>query len=163
MIQEYYREEKSSLDQIRSQFIEQMKGNLQGQFQLRPASQDEEALKLKAIEEKMDVCLSRLQWYCNRLLVQLQIHTSRNKRRRNLDPSAVGALRNWFDCHTENPYPSEVEKDELAQKTGLNVGQISTWFVNARARYPWRQHVQAAAKSKRPHPQSTAQWVLQPS
>ena len=151
VIQQYYRNEKAYLDRTRLEFIQMMNDNLQGQFQLRPESKDEVALKVKVIEEKMDICLSRLQWYCNRLLVQLQIHTTRNKRRRNLDPSAVSALRGWFDCHTDNPYPSDVEKDELSRQTGLSVGQISTWFVNARARYPWRQQA-----PKRPHPQS--QW-----
>jgi len=138
-IQIFYNEEKGRLETRRAEFIRDMHTNLNKQFNLRPASKEETTAKITRIEEKMDLCLARLQWYCNRLLVQLQIHTSRNKRRRNLDPNSIAILRTWFDKHQGHPYPSEAEKDELSEKSGLTLGQIATWFVNARARYPWRQ------------------------
>ena len=147
-VQQFYYEEKATLDDSRALFVAEMQRTIEGQFKIRPSSQEEMDLKVQAVHEKMDVCLSRLQWFCNRLLVQLQIHNSRNRKRRNLDPEAVHLLRSWFDNHTEHPYPSEAEKDDLSQRTGLSLSQISTWFVNARARYPWRQQAQVVSKKK---------------
>ncbi len=42
----------------------------------------------------------------------------------------VCRLRN----NLENPYPKESEKRELASQAGIEVAQVSTWFINARVR-----------------------------
>ncbi|KAJ5682838.1 hypothetical protein N7462_006003 [Penicillium macrosclerotiorum] len=47
---------------------------------------------------------------------------------------AVNILKNWLRDHNENPYPTETEKDELKQNTGLSRIQISNWLANARRR-----------------------------
>ncbi|KAJ5883414.1 uncharacterized protein N7473_010300 [Penicillium subrubescens] len=47
---------------------------------------------------------------------------------------AVTILKGWLRDHNENPYPNEVEKDELKQNTGLTRIQISNWLANARRR-----------------------------
>lgn len=36
--------------------------------------------------------------------------------------------------HTENPYPTEDEKQILMQQTNLNLKQVNNWFINARRR-----------------------------
>lgn len=36
--------------------------------------------------------------------------------------------------HTENPYPTEDEKQLLMQQTNLNLKQVNNWFINARRR-----------------------------
>uniref|UniRef100_A0A093UPH1 Putative homeobox protein Meis3-like 1 n=1 Tax=Talaromyces marneffei PM1 TaxID=1077442 RepID=A0A093UPH1_TALMA len=43
-------------------------------------------------------------------------------------------LRQWFFAHSEHPYPSEEDKQELAHETGLSRMQIQNWFINARRR-----------------------------
>lgn len=43
-------------------------------------------------------------------------------------------LDRWIMQHSEHPYPTQNEINALAQKTGLNVKQIRTYFVNARTR-----------------------------
>lgn len=48
---------------------------------------------------------------------------------------AVRVLKNWLKEHASNPYPSEAEKDELKELTGLKRSQISNWFANARRRW----------------------------
>jgi hypothetical protein len=58
-----------------------------------------------------------------------------NKRRRGNLPKAVTAiLRDWLSDHKKHPYPTEDEKDYLANRTGLTLNQISNWFINARRR-----------------------------
>jgi hypothetical protein len=56
------------------------------------------------------------------------------KRRGNLPKPVTDVLRNWLIQHIQHPYPTETEKLELMQQTGLSLNQISNWFINARRR-----------------------------
>lgn len=56
------------------------------------------------------------------------------KKRSRLPAQAVNLLRNWFSTHAASPYPSEDEKEILAEKSGLTITQVNTWFTNARRR-----------------------------
>lgn len=56
------------------------------------------------------------------------------KRRGNLPKETTDKLRAWFVAHLQHPYPSEDEKQELMRQTGLQLNQISNWFINARRR-----------------------------
>ena len=44
------------------------------------------------------------------------------------------ALRNWMNCHMDQPYPSEAEKTALSHESGLTMTQVNNWFGNARRR-----------------------------
>lgn len=44
------------------------------------------------------------------------------------------ALRQWYFAHSDHPYPSEEDKQELTHETGLTRTQIQNWFINARRR-----------------------------
>ncbi|GAN02455.1 hypothetical protein MAM1_0022c01899 [Mucor ambiguus] len=56
------------------------------------------------------------------------------KRRGNLPKTVTAVLKQWLVDHCKNPYPTEVEKSGLKDKTGLTLNQISNWFINARRR-----------------------------
>ncbi|KAK0645865.1 hypothetical protein B0T16DRAFT_428843 [Cercophora newfieldiana] len=56
------------------------------------------------------------------------------KRRGNLPKETTDKLRAWFMAHLNHPYPTEDEKQKLMQQTGLQMNQISNWFINARRR-----------------------------
>lgn len=56
------------------------------------------------------------------------------KRRGNLPKETTDKLRSWFVAHLHHPYPTEDEKQELIRQTGLQMNQISNWFINARRR-----------------------------
>lgn len=45
---------------------------------------------------------------------------------------ATQILRSWLSSNSHHPYPSDEEKEKLAQQTGLSKAQISTWMANAR-------------------------------
>ena len=47
---------------------------------------------------------------------------------------SIKTLRAWLADHTDHPYPTDREKDELKQLTGLKRSQISNWLANARRR-----------------------------
>jgi len=51
-----------------------------------------------------------------------------------MSQEAVKILRVWLQDNALHPYPSELEKQELKQKTGLRKEQISNWLANARRR-----------------------------
>lgn len=56
------------------------------------------------------------------------------KRRGNLPKETTDKLRAWFVAHLHHPYPTEDEKQDLMRQTGLQMNQISNWFINARRR-----------------------------
>ncbi|KAI3145663.1 transcriptional regulator family: Homeodomain [Penicillium roqueforti] len=47
---------------------------------------------------------------------------------------AISILKGWLRDHDENPYPTEQERDDLKQHTGLTRTQIANWLANARRR-----------------------------
>lgn len=58
----------------------------------------------------------------------------REKKRGSLPKPAVKHLKSWLESHSNNPYPSEKEKEELLKRTGISTGQLCNWFINARRR-----------------------------
>lgn len=46
----------------------------------------------------------------------------------------ANVLKEWLKCHSRHPYPTRQEKTSLAEKAGLSVTQVGTWFANARRR-----------------------------
>ncbi|KAL6902999.1 homeobox KN domain-containing protein [Trichoderma evansii] len=60
--------------------------------------------------------------------------TKQRKRRGNLPKETTDKLRAWFAAHLSHPYPTEDEKQDLMRQTGLQMNQISNWFINARRR-----------------------------
>ena len=47
---------------------------------------------------------------------------------------ANNILKTWLLQHAVNPYPTQDQKTQLAEATGLTVPQINTWFANGRRR-----------------------------
>jgi hypothetical protein len=47
---------------------------------------------------------------------------------------AVKILKDWMDQHRDHPYPTEDEKEELKNLTGLKASQIANWLANTRRR-----------------------------
>lgn len=47
---------------------------------------------------------------------------------------SVRILKDWLDEHSEHPYPTDEEKEELKGRTGLKGAQILNWMANARRR-----------------------------
>nr|AEP44002.1 sine oculis-like transcription factor [Craspedacusta sowerbii] len=56
------------------------------------------------------------------------------RRTNSLPREATSVLKSWLHCHAADPYPSALEKQELARLSGLSGGQVKTWFANARRR-----------------------------
>ena len=52
----------------------------------------------------------------------------------NSDSKTLDVLNQWFDEHSDKPYPTKKEKEELAKRSKMTVKQVSTWFNNKRYR-----------------------------
>eukprot|EP01017_Pseudomicrothorax_dubius_P018372 TRINITY_DN20355_c0_g1_i1.p1 TRINITY_DN20355_c0_g1~~TRINITY_DN20355_c0_g1_i1.p1 ORF type:complete len:186 (-),score=24.99 TRINITY_DN20355_c0_g1_i1:55-612(-) len=59
---------------------------------------------------------------------------SRPKRPEKLPRKAISILKKWLHSNRRDPYPSPEQKQELAEKGGISVKQVSTWFMNTRSR-----------------------------
>ncbi|KAK8724023.1 hypothetical protein OTU49_011403 [Cherax quadricarinatus] len=61
--------------------------------------------------------------------------SKKNQKKRGIFPKvATNILRAWLFQHLTHPYPSEDQKKQLAQDTGLTILQVNNWFINARRR-----------------------------
>ncbi|KAF5930992.1 hypothetical protein HYC85_031865 [Camellia sinensis] len=60
---------------------------------------------------------------------------------RGLPERSVAVLRAWLFEHFLHPYPTDTDKQMLANQTGLSRNQVSNWFINARVRV-WKPMVE---------------------
>ncbi|CAL9771885.1 unnamed protein product [Musa acuminata subsp. burmannicoides] len=70
-------------------------------------------------------------------LSRLRQELTKKKKKGKLPKEARQKLLNWWQLHYKWPYPSETEKVELAESTGLDQKQINNWFINQRKRH-WK-------------------------
>lgn len=55
-------------------------------------------------------------------------------RHQQLPDRSVDIMNDWFMEHLNNPYPQQVEKEQLAKLGGISVKQVTAWFSNRRNR-----------------------------
>ena len=53
----------------------------------------------------------------------------------------------WFVNHIHDPYPSDDDKNQLAEEAGVSYDQISSWFINARMR-KWKKLLAAVQRGE---------------
>jgi hypothetical protein len=83
-----------------------------------------------------------------------------NKRKCTVLPrSTVDYLKNWMMSpeHITHPYPTEKEKAEIMSATGIELKQLTNWFVNNRKRF-WKPRVEARLQ-QHPYTQKTTSSV----
>merc|ERR1719238_1938739 len=83
----------------------------------------------------------------------------KNDKKRGIFPKvATNILRAWLFQHLTHPYPSEDQKKQLAQDTGLTILQVNNWFINARRRIvqPLIDQSNRAGPHLGPHPSGYA-------
>ncbi|CAN0890342.1 Homeobox protein knotted-1-like 6 [Linum grandiflorum] len=70
-------------------------------------------------------------------LSRLKHEFTKKKKKGKLPKEARLLLLNWWNLHYKWPYPTEADKVELAETTGLDQKQINNWFINQRKRH-WK-------------------------
>lgn len=63
-----------------------------------------------------------------------QQSNSKRKVPKVFSKEAITKFRSWLFHNLTHPYPSEEQKKQLAQDTGLTILQVNNWFINARRR-----------------------------
>ncbi|GMI90187.1 KNOTTED1-like homeobox gene 6 [Hibiscus trionum] len=61
--------------------------------------------------------------------------SKKKKKKGKLAKEARQRLVEWWNVHKKWPYPTEADKIELAETTGLDQKQINNWFINQRKRH----------------------------
>jgi hypothetical protein len=69
------------------------------------------------------------------------------KKSTSLPAKTVDYLKSWMMSpeHIAHPYPTEKEKSKIMTDTGIELKQLTNWFVNNRKRY-WKPRVEARLK-----------------
>lgn len=67
----------------------------------------------------------------------------------SLPASTVEYLKAWMMSpeHIAHPYPTEHEKAKIMEDTGIEIKQLTNWFVNNRKRY-WKPRVEARVQQE---------------
>jgi hypothetical protein len=52
------------------------------------------------------------------------------RKRGKLPKPVTDYLKDWLHRHSDHPYPSEDEKKQLCNATGLSMSQVSNWMIN---------------------------------
>ena len=58
----------------------------------------------------------------------------RKARRPNFPTTVTNILKSWLLSHTDNPYPSDEEKQALCEECDITLKQVEDWFINGRRR-----------------------------
>eukprot|EP00761_Pharyngomonas_kirbyi_P004708 gb/GECH01004713.1/.p1 GENE.gb/GECH01004713.1/~~gb/GECH01004713.1/.p1 ORF type:complete len:289 (+),score=80.01 gb/GECH01004713.1/:1-867(+) len=114
-----HREELDSLDLLCDQCIEEIKSQLKLNEQKESDKKPEENRKNKKPRRRSSE--------------KKKEHDKKEYKR--LPPEATEVLNMWFFNHLHDPYPTDSEKKELAERCGLKISQINNWFGNKRMRY----------------------------
>merc|ERR1711865_254476 len=137
LVQKFYEDERQRLNNQCADRCTELHELLQKAARVRTVTDEEIQLKQQHIRDKFEQsALKKLSVVIHRITMQLQHEHLRRRKRRNLPREAANILNEWYTSHEDNPYPNEIEKRDLAQRTDLKVTQVATWFVNARARKP---------------------------
>ena len=60
--------------------------------------------------------------------------TTGTKRVKPLPDSAVQLMKNWYETHSEHPYPDEDERRHMSTLGEITESQVKAWFANKRNR-----------------------------
>jgi len=65
---------------------------------------------------------------------QIKANKKKKRKRKNLPESSKNLLKKWLADHWFHPYPSNDEKLQLCEQTGITMHSLNHWFINARRR-----------------------------
>ncbi|KAI3386275.1 hypothetical protein SNEBB_007617 [Seison nebaliae] len=136
-IKKFYRNETEKYEKACDDFTRHVVNLLHEHAHTRPISSREMNRMVGFIRSKFasSVQMHLKQSACEAVMLLRSRLLDARRKRRNFDKQATEILNEYFYSHLSNPYPSEETKEDLAQKCGISVSQISNWFGNKRIRY----------------------------
>lgn len=135
-IREVYHQEVKKYTDACTEFSEHVRNLLKEQARARPISEQEINHMLKIIKNRFSHIQMQLkQSTCEAVMILRSRFLDARRKRRNFTKQATEVLNEYFYSHLSNPYPTEEAKEELSQRCGITVSQVSNWFGNKRIRY----------------------------
>ncbi|CAH0481172.1 unnamed protein product [Peronospora belbahrii] len=98
----------------------------QSQFQTNSADMERD----ESLLPSLSVSLAEISPYA----MELAARNSLPKKRSSLSKLSKKLMHDWFEHNLHHPYPTEEEKDWLAQQGGITLEQVNNWFINTRGR-----------------------------
>ncbi|KAM1442634.1 hypothetical protein FF1_010271 [Malus domestica] len=95
--------------------------------------QDTGGARSSGDRELKDMLLNKYSGY----LSSLRMEFLKKRKKGKLPKDARSTLSDWWITHYRWPYPTEEEKLQLSEMTGLDQKQINNWFINQRKRH-WK-------------------------
>jgi len=131
-----YKNEINTVAQQCEAFIMIMTNTLREQAKVRHVSQEEIKVKSELIRSRFEGVKAFLRTtVCEAIHITVITFGYTGKRRKRCYPRKVShVLNTWFFEHINDPYPSEADKQKLAEECGLNMIQVCNWFANKRIR-----------------------------
>ena len=131
-----YQEEMSLYEKSCQEFKDHVNDLLEHQSTIRPVSEVERGLLISYIQERFQKIEIQLkESICQGVMVLKSRFFDARRNRKNFTKVATDLLNAYFYKNINNPYPSDAEKEILAEKCHLTVNQVSNWFGNKRIRY----------------------------
>lgn len=135
-IREVYHQEVRKYTDACTEFSEHVQSLLKEQARARPISEAEINHMLKIIKNRFaHIQVQLKQSTCEAVMILRSRFLDARRKRRNFTKQATEVLNEYFYSHLSNPYPTEEAKEELSQRCGITVSQVSNWFGNKRIRY----------------------------
>jgi len=148
-LQTQYKEEAEYVYNAEVEWSKKYERVLNEQSKLRYVSPLERDQIMKNIRTKFSTLLQNVKdKYLSKVFSLQESVLMRSKKRGNLPKHATNTLKTWLFSNFLHPYPSESEKLELSQQTGLSITQINNWFINARVR-TWRPMLESMLEGEK--------------
>jgi hypothetical protein len=148
-LQHQYRDEVDFVFAAEREWIDKFETLLNEQSRIRYITQLEHDMLIKNVKDKFaQLVVSINEKYLTKVFSLQESVLLRSKKRGNLPKHATNILKAWLFSNFLHPYPSETEKLELSQQTGLTITQINNWFINARVR-TWRPMLESMLEGEK--------------
>ena len=80
--------------------------------------------------EPPSIAVSNLPLHVSPLIPTSSLIDRPPRKRGKLPKETTDYLKAWVHRHSDHPYPSEEEKKQLCNATGLSMSQVSNWMIN---------------------------------
>eukprot|EP00762_Andalucia_godoyi_P008284 ANDGO_02955.mRNA.1 BEL1-like homeodomain protein 3 len=148
-LQSHYETEVAYVRAQRDAWLQRSDALLHKHSLVRPVPESERVARLISLYRKFETVIEQLkEKYVSRIFYLQETYLLKAKKRGNLPKNATNVLKTWLFQHFLHPYPSEEEKRDLSQQTGLTMTQLNNWFINARVR-TWRPMLESMLEGEK--------------
>ncbi|PRP78445.1 multi-sensor hybrid histidine kinase, partial [Planoprotostelium fungivorum] len=127
----------AELESVEEFFLKETMLILESQSRVRPVGIEEASARLQKIADQFENVKYALKFSaCSAVMEHYKycLPSGPNRSPVSLPPKGKLMLEQWFLQHSDNPYPSEEQKVQLASRNNMTMKQLNYWFGNKRVR-----------------------------